>query len=147
MYCYSLPQEPKQTLQCWHNSSHTTVYFRFYLQHRATYKLNIYGLSKPSIRYKISNTTSTRKWLYVLLLRYVIFYSFSLPVFWLFCSIVRMDMKLFHLMPDACSSFHSWYIDHLLISTLRHLDFSKDFMEKSVFYTLYVLSFITHFWV
>jgi hypothetical protein len=37
--------------------------------------------------------------------------------------------------PDACSCscFLTRYTDYLLTSTLRHLDFSKDFMEKGGF--------------
>jgi hypothetical protein len=36
-------------------------------------------------------------------------------------------------MPDAWSCSLSRYTDHLLTSVLRHLDFSKDFMEKGGF--------------
>ena len=34
-------------------------------------------------------------------------------------------------MPDACSCSHSRYTDQILTSAFRHLDISKDFIEKN----------------
>jgi hypothetical protein len=47
-------------------------------------------------------------------------------------------------MPDACSCSNGRYTDHLFNIIFRHVDFSKEFMEKC-YYTLYILSFITLF--
>jgi hypothetical protein len=43
-------------------------------------------------------------------------------------------------MPDACSCSNGRYTDHLFNIIFRHVDFSKDFMEKGYYtFTFYLL--------
>ena len=46
-------------------------------------------------------------------------------------------------MPDACSCSHSKYTDQILTSAFRHLDISKDFIEKKGL--LYIIQFILYY--
>jgi len=100
-------------LQCWHNKSHTVNFLFFYLQLGTNDKLDIYGLSKHSLRQKIPTPRETH----------------------------LTHIKLFHLC-RMCVHVPTVDMQVSLTSILHHLDFNKGSMKKGLFYNIHFI-FIT----